>query len=248
MPVTTRGWGEGGCDRPRLPRPFLLPLWNGCRESPQGGMDGGLPTACYEGVNAQRLAWGHVGKAGGWKSRVRGQRSVRGPVSPGDSPSTSHPKKRTPGGRPVQAPPRSSPGVDEVLGKADVGWGPVMVIWRSDDPSVALAILICAPDICRISLILVPWRPIMQPISWKKGDAGAAWRESTAAWSVPRRKGSWGSRCLGPFPVPPGGGHASLLLLEDGSPPWEARDCRKSHQMKSLQSWRPHWAQCPLRA
>lgn len=46
---------------------------------------------------------------------------------------------------------------------------PVMVIWRSDDPSVALAILICAPDICRISLILVPWRPIMQPISWKKG-------------------------------------------------------------------------------
>lgn len=33
---------------------------------------------------------------------------------------------------------------------------PVMVIWRSDDPSVALAILICAPDICRISLILVP--------------------------------------------------------------------------------------------
>lgn len=42
---------------------------------------------------------------------------------------------------------------------------PVMVIWRSDDPSVALAILICAPDICRISLILVPWRPIMQPIS-----------------------------------------------------------------------------------
>lgn len=42
---------------------------------------------------------------------------------------------------------------------------PVMVIWRSDDPSVALAILIWAPDICRISLILVPWRPIMQPIS-----------------------------------------------------------------------------------
>lgn len=24
---------------------------------------------------------------------------------------------------------------------------PVMVIWRSDDPSMALAILICAPDI-----------------------------------------------------------------------------------------------------
>lgn len=43
---------------------------------------------------------------------------------------------------------------------------PVMVIWRSDEPSMALAILICAPDICRISFILVPWRPIMQPISW----------------------------------------------------------------------------------
>lgn len=40
-----------------------------------------------------------------------------------------------------------------------------MVIWRSDEPSMAFAILICAPDICRISFILVPWRPIMQPIS-----------------------------------------------------------------------------------
>lgn len=45
---------------------------------------------------------------------------------------------------------------------------PVMVIWRSDDPSMALAILIWAPDIWRISLILVPWRPIMQPISWEE--------------------------------------------------------------------------------
>lgn len=43
---------------------------------------------------------------------------------------------------------------------------PVMVIWRSDEPSMAFAILICAPDICRISFILVPWRPMMQPISW----------------------------------------------------------------------------------
>lgn len=42
---------------------------------------------------------------------------------------------------------------------------PVMVICRSDEPSMALAILICAPDICRISFILVPWRPIIQPIS-----------------------------------------------------------------------------------
>lgn len=47
---------------------------------------------------------------------------------------------------------------------------PVMVIWRSDDPSMALAILICAPDIWRISLILVPWRPIMQPISWEEDE------------------------------------------------------------------------------
>lgn len=45
---------------------------------------------------------------------------------------------------------------------------PVMVIWRSDEPSMAFAILIWAPDICRISFILVPWRPIMQPISWGK--------------------------------------------------------------------------------
>lgn len=43
---------------------------------------------------------------------------------------------------------------------------PVMVIWRSDEPSMAFAILICAPDICRISFILVPWRPMMQPINW----------------------------------------------------------------------------------
>lgn len=30
---------------------------------------------------------------------------------------------------------------------------------------MAFAILICAPDICRISFILVPWRPIMHPIN-----------------------------------------------------------------------------------
>lgn len=48
---------------------------------------------------------------------------------------------------------------------------PVMVIWRSDEPSMALAILICAPDICRISFIFVPWRPIMQPISWKSSTS-----------------------------------------------------------------------------
>lgn len=55
---------------------------------------------------------------------------------------------------------------------------PVIVIWRSDDPSIALAILIWAPDIWRISLILVPWRPIMQPISWKHkaGRLKSVWK------------------------------------------------------------------------
>lgn len=43
---------------------------------------------------------------------------------------------------------------------------PVIVTCRSAEPSVALAILICAPDICLISFILLPCLPIMQPISW----------------------------------------------------------------------------------
>lgn len=42
---------------------------------------------------------------------------------------------------------------------------PVMVTCRSVEPSTGLAILICAPDIWRISLILAPWRPMMQPIN-----------------------------------------------------------------------------------
>ena len=42
---------------------------------------------------------------------------------------------------------------------------PVMVTWRSVDPSTGFAILIWAPDICLISLILAPWRPMMHPIS-----------------------------------------------------------------------------------
>lgn len=42
---------------------------------------------------------------------------------------------------------------------------PVMVTCRSEEPSTGLAILICAPDIWRISLILAPWRPMIQPIS-----------------------------------------------------------------------------------
>lgn len=42
---------------------------------------------------------------------------------------------------------------------------PVMVTWRSVDPSTGLAILIWAPDICLISLILAPWRPMIHPIS-----------------------------------------------------------------------------------
>lgn len=54
---------------------------------------------------------------------------------------------------------------------------PVIVIWRSDEPSMALAILICAPDICRISLILVPWRPIIQPISWEETAKILEWEK-----------------------------------------------------------------------
>lgn len=45
---------------------------------------------------------------------------------------------------------------------------PVIVTWRSVEPSTGLAILICAPDIWRISFILAPWRPMMQPISCKR--------------------------------------------------------------------------------
>lgn len=45
-----------------------------------------------------------------------------------------------------------------------------MVTCRSPAPSAWFPILMCAPDICRISLILLPWRPITQPMSW--GEAG----------------------------------------------------------------------------
>lgn len=44
---------------------------------------------------------------------------------------------------------------------------PVMVTWRTAEPSVAPAILIWAPDIWRISLILLPCLPMMQPMSWE---------------------------------------------------------------------------------
>lgn len=44
-----------------------------------------------------------------------------------------------------------------------------MVTCRSPAPSAWFPILMWAPDICRISLILLPWRPITQPISWGKG-------------------------------------------------------------------------------
>lgn len=47
---------------------------------------------------------------------------------------------------------------------------PVIVTWRSVDPSTGLAILIWAPDICLISLILAPWRPMMQPMSCVRGE------------------------------------------------------------------------------
>lgn len=99
-----------------------------------------------------------------------------GPRPPGDSPRHAPPPR--PAGR--EKPREAAPCRPVQAGRPHLAlmryWArlmlagvPVMVIWRSDDPSVALAILICAPDICRISLILVPWRPIMQPISWKKG-------------------------------------------------------------------------------
>lgn len=42
---------------------------------------------------------------------------------------------------------------------------PVMVTWRSLVLSIWLPILIWAPDTCRISFILVPWRPMIEPIS-----------------------------------------------------------------------------------
>lgn len=40
---------------------------------------------------------------------------------------------------------------------------PVMVIFRSLAPSSQLEILICAPDACRISLILLPPLPMIHP-------------------------------------------------------------------------------------
>lgn len=54
---------------------------------------------------------------------------------------------------------------------------PVMVTCRSLEPSVWFPILMWAPDICRISLILLPCRPMMQPMSWRgrdRGELGAA--------------------------------------------------------------------------
>lgn len=45
-----------------------------------------------------------------------------------------------------------------------------MVTCLSPAPSAWFPILICAPDIWRISLILLPWRPITQPISC--GESG----------------------------------------------------------------------------
>lgn len=56
---------------------------------------------------------------------------------------------------------------------------PVMVTWRSLVPSSWLPILIWAPDTCLISLILVPWRPMIEPINC--GGAGAK-RVSLFGW------------------------------------------------------------------
>ena len=146
---------------------FCCHCSEGCRSHPaREAWMWGSPQRALWGVNAQQLVWGHVG-VGGWKSSVRGQRSACGPVSPGDSPSTPRREPRDAG----QSRPHPGPhlALMRYWARLMLAGVPVMVIWRSDDPSVALAILICAPDICRISLILVPWRPIMQPISWKKG-------------------------------------------------------------------------------
>lgn len=72
---------------------------------------------------------------------------------------------------------------------------PVMVIWRSDDPSMALAILIWAPDIWRISLILVPWRPIMQPISWEESGKVLKGRSQRKHSLCYRKYGSFCNIC-----------------------------------------------------
>lgn len=48
---------------------------------------------------------------------------------------------------------------------------PVIVTWRSVVPSSWLPILIWAPDTCLISLILVPWRPMIEPISCERAEA-----------------------------------------------------------------------------
>lgn len=53
---------------------------------------------------------------------------------------------------------------------------PVMVTWRSLEPSTGLAILIWAPDIWRISFILAPWRPMMQPINCRETHLTASIR------------------------------------------------------------------------
>lgn len=45
---------------------------------------------------------------------------------------------------------------------------PLIVTWRMAEPSVALAILMCAPETWRISLILLPCLPIMQPINQRE--------------------------------------------------------------------------------
>lgn len=58
---------------------------------------------------------------------------------------------------------------------------PVMVTWRSLVPSSWLPILIWAPDTCLISLILVPWRPMIEPISCT--GAGAGQRSLLKNWS-----------------------------------------------------------------
>lgn len=61
---------------------------------------------------------------------------------------------------------------------------PVMVMCRSLEPSVWFPILMWAPDICRISLILLPCRPMMQPISWGGSTEVSGARPCRGKWGL----------------------------------------------------------------
>lgn len=129
----------------------------------------GLPTAYH--VGCQRPATCVGPRRHGWRVEVKGERTEERAVLCHLETPQARPTPRREPWEAGQSRPHPGPhlALMRYWARLMLAGVPVMVIWRSDDPSVALAILICAPDICRISLILVPWRPIMQPISWKKG-------------------------------------------------------------------------------